>query len=267
MLPYDILTRIIDQLASQGNYEDLRSCSQTCQMLVHPCRVHLFSTVIVTDNAYRFADLLKRNPTIANYIQNLTYHYRRVLSEDVALLLSNVKTLVLRAQGACEWALLSPHSQHALIHLFSSPSLTCLHIDRFEGLPAILLSICSNLKQLKISSCHSFSPEACSTVAGAPPKLLSFHVTNHKNYNAIEELCTIRRPDSLPILNLSGLRSLVVDIKTIKDEIVLGDTLRLIDNLRTLKCTHCVAISFMISLFTIPQQCFSIQFPTIWLIN
>lgn len=243
MLPYDIFTRIVDQLASQGNYEeDLRSCSQTCRMLVHPCRVHLFSAIVIKDNAHHFADLLKRNPTIANYIRELTYH-TRVLSEDIAnafLLLNNIETLVLRAHDAysdvCKWTLLTPHLQRALIHLFNSPSLTCVHIDLFEDLPAILLSSCSNLRHLKLTYCDSFSPKACDTAIRVPPKLLSLHVTNRKTCNAMEGLRTITRPDGLPILDLSCLQSLLIDIKVMKDEIALGHMLRSMDKLEVLKC-------------------------------
>lgn len=242
MLPYDIFTRIIDQLASQGDYADLRSCSQTCRILIHPCRFPLFFSVVIRDNALRFAELLKRNPTIANYIRELTYHTRD-LSEDIAnafLLLNNIETLVLHAHDAYgdvyKWPLLTPHLQRALIHLFNSPSITCLHIDLFEDLPAILLSSCSKLKYLKMTHCDSFSSEACDTIIGVPPKLLSLHVANLRDYNAMEGLFAISRPDGLPILDLSGLRSLVIDIKVMKDEIALGHILGLIDGLETLKC-------------------------------
>ena len=72
-IPYDILTLVIDQLASEGSYDELGACSQTCQMLLHPCRVHIFSHVdIDEDNAPEFVDLLKNNSTIAQYIQELT---------------------------------------------------------------------------------------------------------------------------------------------------------------------------------------------------
>jgi len=212
-IPYDIFIPIIEELASQHCYEGLRACSQACRMLLHPCRVHLFSTVNIDNNAHQFAALLARNSTIPNYVQNLTYQ-PTILSEDIAnalLLLNNIRTFVL---SHCDFHYprgLTPHIQHALIHIFSSLSVTHISISQSSHLPAILLSSCSNLKHLVIRRETSFTSEICNTILDThrPPKLLSLDISR-ATIPTVEEWHPVSktRADGLPLLDLSDLQSL-----------------------------------------------------------
>lgn len=213
-LSYDIFILIIEELASQRCYGDLRACSQTCRTLLHPCRVHLFSTINIDKNAHQFAALIDGNSTIPHYVQNLTYQ-PSILTEDIAnalLSLTKIRTIVLcdfhYAQG---WHSLTPHIQHALIHLFSSPSIKLVSMYQSSHFPAFLLSNCSNLKHLVIHRQVSFASEMCNTILDAhrPPKLLSLNISG-ATIPAEGEWYPFgkTRTDGLPLLDLSRLQSL-----------------------------------------------------------
>ena len=212
-IPYDIFIPVLEELASQRCYEALRACSQTCLMLLHPCRVHLFSTINIDNNAHQFAALLAANSTIPNYIRNLTYQ-PSILSEDIAnalLLLNNIRTFRCDFHYPWGWDSLPPHIQHALIHIFSSPSITRISISQSSHFPAILLSSCSNLKHLVIRPKASFTSEMCNTILEPhePPKLLTLDISR-ATMPTIEEWhpAAKTRADGLPLLDLSGLQSL-----------------------------------------------------------
>jgi len=246
-IPYDILVSIIDELALRGQLKDLRACSQACRILLHPCRVHLFSTVTVSINAPRFAALLNQNPTIQVYIRKLTYR-PTFLSEDIAhalLPLNNVETLSLQCyygHGTVtppprHWGSLTPHIQHALTHLFSSPSVTRIMEYSFTDAPAILLSSCPNLKHLDIESPATFTSMASNTPFLPPPNLTSLN-TSRALRPAVESLLNERRADGLPILDFSGLQSLTVrSMQGIADEKQIEQILRSTSKLEHLDYT------------------------------
>jgi len=248
-IPYDILVSIIDELALRGQLKDLRACSQACHMLLHPCRVNLFSAVTVGVNVRRFAALLNQNSTIQVYIRNLTYQ-PAILSEDIAnalLLLNNIETLSLQGYMTSSWGSLTPQTQHALIHLFSSPSVTRILVYGFADVPAILLSSCSNLKHLDLHSPANFTSEASNTPFLAPPKLISLDISKVRR-PAVESLLNERRVDGLPILDLSGHRSLTVRLmQGPGDEKHLEQILRSASKLQHLGFTG-IFITFMHSL-------------------
>jgi hypothetical protein len=213
-LPYDVFIPIIEELASQRCYRSLRACSQTCHILLHPCRVHLFSTINIGKNAHQFAALLNGNPAISSYVQYLTYQ-PSIFTEDVAnalLLLNKIRIFVL-CDFHCDerWDSLTPHIQHALIHLLSLPSITRISIYQSSHFPVVLLSTCSNLKHLVIRRQTSFTSQMCDTIMHAhrPPKLLSLDISG-VTIPAEDEWHPVgkTRADGLPLLDLSHLRSL-----------------------------------------------------------
>lgn len=233
-LPYDIFILIIRELASQCCYEDLRACSQTCRMLLHPCRVHLFSSISIGNNARQFATLLNGNSAIPNYVQNLTYQ-PTILSEDIAnalLLLNNIRSFVLCGSHYA-WDSLTPHIQHALINLFSSSSVTRISICQLSHFPAILLSSSSNLKHLVIRRETSFISEMCDTTlyVHGPPKLLSLDISR-ATIPTVDEWHPVgkSRADGLPLLDLSALQSLAFRMEGMRKtflENILGTCLKL----------------------------------------
>lgn len=239
-IPYDIFVPIIEELAWQRCYEGLRACSQACRILLHPCRVHLFSTVTISGNARQFAALvLTGNSTIPQYVQHLTYQ-PTILTEDIAnalLLLNNIQTFVL---SHCDfhyprgWDSLTPHIQQALIHIFSSRSITCISISQSSHLPAILLSSCSNLKHLVIRREASFTSELCDTILDThgPPKLLSLDISRATLPIVEEEWHPVSkmRADGLPLLDFSNLQSLAFRMEVMQKiflKKILGASLKL----------------------------------------
>lgn len=252
-IPHDILISIIDELAFQGCFESLRACSRTCRMLLHQCYTHLFSTItIIHNNATQFAALLHQNPKIQGYVREL-YYEPSISSEVLAkafLLLSSVKTLSL--QGRCgasatlcsKWCSLPPHMQHALGHLFGSPSVTHIRIYHFTNVPAILLSSCSNLRHLDINRSTSFTSKACNTPLLAPPKPLSLNIAKALG-PAMKKLLIGRRADGLPMLDLSSLQSLTTTIRMMHesaDDRHLGQILRSTPKLEHLDITGIVVL-------------------------
>jgi hypothetical protein len=234
-ISYDILTFVIDQLASEGSYDELVACSQTCQMLLHPCRVHIFSDVAIDDNnAPEFVALLKNNSTIAQYIQELTsndldYSFD-VGSEDLAntfLFLNNVKKLNFIGGS---WKTLPPYIQHAFTHLLSSPSMSSFSIEYVRDFPVTLLSSCSTLKHLSISGCHLVLSKACDNISRAPPQLLSLRLS----YEYPE--LTIAKGD-LTMFDFSSLRSLSANVIDKWQEKNFEDILRLTPKLDDLTCS------------------------------
>ena len=249
-LPYDVFISIIGELASQCCYRSLRACSQTCHILLHPCRVHLFSTINIDNNAHQFAALLNRNSAISSYVQYLTYQ-PSVLTEDVAnalLLLNKIRTFVL-CDFHCDqrWDSLTPHIQHALIHLFSSPSITRISIYQSSHFPVVLLSTCSNLKHLVIRRQTSFTSEMCDTIKHAhrPPKLLSLDISG-VSIPAGNEWHPVGkdRTDGLPLLDLSHLQSLTFRMEGMR-KIVLENILRACVGLERLNITGMTLTSIL----------------------
>ena len=256
-IPYDIFTLIFDKLASEASepsHISLSACSQTCRLLLHPCRVHLFSVVEIHKyNASTFVALLKRNSTIPKYIQELNYrsHSQLPMSQDVAdviLLLNNVKTLNC---ADYDWKLLPPSTQHAFNHLLSSPSMSTFSIHDVLNFPLALLANCPTLKHWVIINCV-FSTEACDNILGAPPQLLSLELSN--NYSSgsgplLESLPELKRANGLPLIDFSSLRSLTVSVHDSWEEERLGNFLRLTPKLDYLTCSgiHCAFISLLLT--------------------
>ena len=241
-IPYDIFILVIEELALQRCYDGLRACSRTCRILLHPCRVHLFSTIDIDSNAHKFAALLAGNSTIPNYVQHLTYQPTN-LNEDIAnalFLLNNIQTFVF---SHCDlyyprgWDSLTPHIQRALIHIFSSPSITRISISQSSHFPAILLSSCSNLKHLVIRHATSFRSDMCcdNTILNThgPPKLLSLDISRATMPMVeTQEWYPINktRPDGFPLLDLSGLQTLAFRMEGMQRvflEKILGACLKL----------------------------------------
>jgi hypothetical protein len=249
-LPYDILTYVIDQLASEGSYDELRACSQTCQMLLHPCRVHIFSDVVVYRyNAPKFVALLKNNSTIAQYIQELTSNdldYSSDGGEDLAntfLLLNNVKKLDFNSDVySGSWKELPPYIQHAFTHLLSSPSMSSFSIYHVSDFPATLLSSCSTLKHLSISACHLVSSNACDNIPGAPPQLLSLSLS--LSLSQSHDLTKMKRTSGIPMFDFSSLRSLHAAVTNKGEEKNFEDILRLTPKLDDLKCSGIIVHLF-----------------------
>ena len=236
-ISYDILNFIIDQLGSEHCYNELKAFSQTCQMLLHPCRVYLFSTINLHDlnSTAQFAALLEENCKIAGYVQVLTCRVF-TMSEDLAnalLQLNNLQTLNLYGQHPYDWNSLSSRMQLALTQLFSSPSLSSLFVHRLR-LPASLLSGCPSLKHLALGAFHSIIPEACDNTLTSPPQLLSLDLSNHVA-GTTEEIYNMRRANGLLIVDLSNLQSFISSVHRDEQEKHLEKILRLTPKLNSLE--------------------------------
>jgi hypothetical protein len=223
-------------------------------MLLHPCRVHIFSDVLIDEeNASEFVALLKNNSTIAQYIQELTsnsLHYSfDVGSEDLAntfLLLNNVKKLNFNDIHGRSWERLPPYMQHAFTHLLSSPSMSSFSIYNVHDFPVTLLSSCSTLKHLSISGCHLVSAKAWDNIPGAPPQLLSLRLSYKYPDLTIAkgDLTKMKRTSGIPMFDFSSLRSLSAHVTDKWQEKNFEDILRLTPKLDDLTCSGIIVHLF-----------------------
>ncbi|KAF8156815.1 hypothetical protein B0H34DRAFT_847848 [Crassisporium funariophilum] len=250
-LPYDILETIIEEVAKDSGYkrinkETLSACSLTCRAFVHPCRTHLFSTIDFSQ--YR-AGWKNHSPQLVLQNTSLAAHCRTLVFElgtphetdDIAEALLQLKKIccfrfIDKSQRG--WKAVSPRMQQALIHLFGLPSLTMvkLSLDGKARLPAILLSSCRNLVDLKIGDLDIASTSAGSlTELGPPPRLLSLSLLT--SAHAMQSLLDINCSETVPIIDISHLKRLRVgSVRTEDDYKTLENILLLVRKLEWFYC-------------------------------
>ncbi|KAF8156835.1 hypothetical protein B0H34DRAFT_474909 [Crassisporium funariophilum] len=224
ILPYDILETIIQKLAEDSedkriNNAALSVASLTCQAFLHHCRTHLFSSI----DTYRYLGkpqgnvphALVQNPSLAAHCQTLVLHldphHETGDMAEALLQLKKIRSFTLCGHPSRGWNTFSPRMQQAFIHLFGLPSLTEVRIvcEGMPGLPAFLLSSCRNLVDLSLINPYTaLTSASCPADLGPPPRLLSLHLQGL--YPAMTSLLDIRRSETVPIIDISHIRSLSV---------------------------------------------------------
>ncbi|KAF8156824.1 hypothetical protein B0H34DRAFT_798192 [Crassisporium funariophilum] len=228
MLPYDILETIIQKLAEDSedkriNNKALSVASLTCRAFLHHCRTHLFSSIKTIKRRFYIPErndydphALIQNPSLAAYCQTLVLHLDpRLETGDMAealLQLKKIHSFDLCGHSSRGWNTFSPRMQQAFIHLFGLPSLTkvVISLAGMPGLPVILLSSCRNLVDLSLTD-PSTALTSASWFAdlGPPPRLISLKLWGLGP--AMTSLLDIRRSETVPIIDISHIRSLLVD--------------------------------------------------------
>ena len=177
-LPLDILLHLIDLLAG-GNDEDIMSLqilSQTCKYMVPPCRKYLFSSLNLhsEEDSERFSNLLWRNPDIARYVKSLNYSLCNPINDHELNILdmlkkhSSLKSIQLSPPGYyLDWNDFTELMQSSLVFLIQLPTVTHLDIDDIIGFPAMVLSGCSNLIDLRLHRLEFTPPEVNQVISSS----------------------------------------------------------------------------------------------------
>ena len=218
-LPLDILLYIIDLLAG-GDYENfksLRILSQACKSMVPLCRKHLFSSLRLKgeSNSERFSNLLSKNPDIASYVRSLTYafYYIPISGHELNIIdmlkqRSHLQSIRLSSLTYLDWNDFPESIRSSLVSLFQLPTVTFLDIYSFKRFPAMALSGCGNLIDLRLGHLKLAPPEANQVISRSKiPTPVSLNIwTNTYGLATLLNSASLHAGDPLEIVDLSSLQ-------------------------------------------------------------
>ena len=195
----------------------LQIISQTCKYVVPICRKHLFSSLHLrsTSISERFNDLLSKNPDIASYVRSLNYRvYHPIGDHELNILDMLKKRSSLRSielsSPRLEWISFPESIRSSLVSLIQLPTVTHLNIDSFRGVPATILSSCSNLVDLQLGSLDFdlFHPEINQVVSRSKiPTPVSLNIrTGNSSLTALLKLNSATSLADGPIIDFSHLQ-------------------------------------------------------------
>jgi len=228
-LPYDIVGRIIDILAAEGDLAPVKNASLTSSSVLHLCRRHIFRTISYGSSFHRscLPKLLvnRDNSAIVQHIKNLhlsLYNPNNPLL--VSPLLPNFLHTIphlecLRISGYVDWTEIDPLLRSALLHLMHLPTLTHLGFSGIRNIPISALAPCANLKQLDID-CTTLAPfedqsHSLRMSCSKTPRILRFKTTESKT--AVERLLRAKWEDGGPVLDFTHIDNIQLDSDAFHD--------------------------------------------------
>ena len=224
-LPYDIVERIIDILAAEGDLIPIKNASLTSSSVLHFCRRHIFHTISSYSNRRplkkQIIKLLVNNPAIAQYIRELDYlvHYTdsqlSPLLPNLLHTISHLECLRFRSDGV-DWTEMDPLLRSTLLHLMCLPTLTRVVITNVWNIPISAFAPCINLQQLDIryitlAPFEDQNPSSCSQT----PRIL--HFRNVSSHTAVKSLLQAKRKDGRPVLDFAHVKTLVLEFDMFQD--------------------------------------------------
>jgi len=221
-LPLDILLYIIDLLAADRNYEDIKSLkilSQVCKSMVPLCRKHLFSSLILHSelDSERFSNLLSKNPDIARYVRFLVYVVYNPISDhelNVLDMLKKRSPLQSIQLSSLSWnADLPELMRSSLVFLIQLPTVTFLNIHTFEGFPATALSGCGNLIDLHLGKLNMAPPEVNQVISRSKIPTPASLVISSDSYGSAALLNSASLHAGGPIVDFSRLQKVMFDVE------------------------------------------------------
>lgn len=238
-LPYDIVGRIIDILAAEGDLTPIKNASLTSSSVLHLCRRHIFHTVSSYSSSIHgslnkpLIEILVNNPDIVQYIRELNYYESHVDSELFRLapllrkffnLLQTISLLeCLRFRfvySDVNWTEIDPLLRSTLLHLIHLPTLTHLDISHVRNIPISAFAPCINLEQLDIRyiTLAPFEDQdpslrmSCSKT----PRILHFKNVG-SNTADVERLLRAKWKDGRPVLDFTHIKTLEVETCMFRD--------------------------------------------------
>ena len=236
-LPSDILGAIVDLVASERERNpqlcliDLKACSRTCHTLAIFSRKHIFAEIRVgfpaafqrletSITARQFTCKILNSPWITTLVRKLILNVEALTADttfvEALMMLQNLQTLELSSL----WGgplLFSPQRQSSLIRLLQVPTLTHLVLNKIRDFPAASLINCVKLTHLVLDDATlSYNwNEPISIFPQDSIQLLEYHfksggsnVTTARPDVENLKLLDAQRPDGLPLINFTNLRSL-----------------------------------------------------------
>ena len=227
-LPYDIVGRIIDILAEEGDLTPVKNASLTSSSVLHFCRRHIFHTVSSYSNRKsvkkQFIKLLVNNPAIVQYIRELDYlvqytdYQLSPLLPNLLHTISHLKCLKIGSDGV-DWIEMDPLLRSTLLHLMYLPTLTHVVIRNVWNMPISAFAPCINLKQLDIRYI-TFAPfedqnSSLQRSYSQTPRILHFRSVSSQT--AVKSLLQARWRDGRPVLDFAHVKTLVLEFDMFQD--------------------------------------------------
>ena len=233
IFPLEIEEMILDFLAEDDeDHSAMKISSLVCRAFVPICRKHIFGSIVLNyddrvkggffPTTHAFERLLHETPEIGDYIRklHLTIHIADLTSsappiQESLKRISRLEFLSVQNhnwQGlGLDWS--NNPIRPALLHLLHLPTLTHFAVTDINVFTSSDLIPCVNLKYLEISY---LAMAAENTFPATFPEhsiqLNEFAVGFGISAAAIMTLCSARRPDGQPIIDVGSLSKISVNI-------------------------------------------------------
>ena len=227
IFPLEIEEMILDFLAEDDeDHSAMKISSLVCQAFLPICRKHIFGSIALNyddrgkgrSSTHAFEHLLHETPEIADFIRKLhfTIHIADLTSsappiQESLKRISRLEFLSVRNHNlqGLDWS--NNPIRPALLHLLHLPTLTHFAVNFIGTFTLSDLIPCVNLKYLDISN---FSMAAENTFPATLPEhsiqLNEFVAGFTISAAAIMKLCSARRPDGQPIIDVGFLSKITV---------------------------------------------------------
>ncbi|KAF8968080.1 hypothetical protein BDZ97DRAFT_450582 [Flammula alnicola] len=264
-IPLDIIYFILHILADEEDHRSLKACSLASHAFLHPCRKHIFRSIVINREPYRIyphstmrmlGDLLARAPEIASYVRQL--HFEHILSEDLAdpnvpqvlIYFTQLQSLSLygymnrdRGQSrSLDWIAIALPIRTAFLRLMHLPTLTHLGLRFIKNFTVYDLIPCTNLLRLKVSWFHIAdihdTPEPWSILSSRPVQLQRFDI-GYGCSGVANKLVDATRSDGLRVVDFKDLKVFEASCENLFDIASMKLPLKMAERL--------TAISLMIS--------------------
>ncbi|EDR03617.1 uncharacterized protein LACBIDRAFT_306978 [Laccaria bicolor S238N-H82] len=253
--PLEIIAEIIDAL--QDDIAALEACSQTCSLLLPLCRKYIFRSIHISARSYPqrsrprliklFGILLKNNPGISDLVRNFVFRMCSPDLEDdeVPWVLGRLHHLQSFELGigdptTIEWNALRQPLRDVLLRLIQLPSLSRLRISYIYDFPITVFFPCMNLADLTLTCITkptmAVRYEEDISAPEAAPQLQSFAFRRDRGSYTMY-LLNARRPNGVPVLDFSKVRTLTVEADREQDLVAIHALIRATKQLETLKYT------------------------------
>ena len=258
VLPFDIITVIIDIIGEGKDIDLLKELALVSHSFLHICREHLFATVELYSSSYldespkkAFVKLLESRLDVVKYIRKLTYRvnctlltyddYDRLLSATLLnsfLRFSRLNCLAINASNM-DWNALDSSLTSVLIHLMHLPTINHIDLSYIQNFPLFNLTLSVNLHRLDIFYLKLHNPlegDSLEIIVGMIPKIREFHTSG--SFQLTTKLLHAKRRDRQPAFDFTDLRrfSIRMSFNRFEDE---RNTIRyLLQNAKLLEELH-----------------------------
>ena len=241
VLPFDIITLIIDIVGENENTKLLRELALVSHCFHKICSKHLFATIELRDASPNhsckstkdgFVTLVRSRPDVVKHIRKLTYHVRNMYLNDddgeilcdhhspgsTDQLLSPILPNFLRTisrlnylviDGAnMKWNRLDSFLKSAFNHLLHLPTLNYIELSSIRNLPVSILAPCANLLRFDVYDlkCTDLLEEEVIVQSEMMPKIRDFRTS--ESSLIMRKLLYSKRQDGRPAFNCMDLRRL-----------------------------------------------------------
>ena len=239
ILPFDIITLIIDIVGENQDKNLLKELALVSHYFLQICSKHLFATVELHASSKKgFVKLVKSRPDVVKYIRNLTYKVNSHNNDDDHLLspilsnflpsISRLKRLTITvlpinispASPFVDWNTLDSSLTSAFLHLMHLPTINNINLSFIKNVPLSVLTSSVNLLRLAIYSLTCFDPleddGSPENLVETMPRIREFYTS--KSPFLTTKLLHAKKPDGRPAFNFMDLRRLSMSFDDSEDE-------------------------------------------------